>query len=131
MTGSGGSGALIGLVSVAGALILVCGLAFILLKLVQKMPGGMGGGGAGSPVKFLRSLPVGQRERVTLVAYRGEVFMLGVTPGGISLLARMDEEASPEGGAEAGDPRLAERFKAAMTAARRPSAAAGADAARD
>ena len=119
-----GTGAMIGVVAVLGALVLVCGLAFVLMKLVQRMPGGVGGG-AGSPVRFLRSLPVGQRERVTLVSYRGEVFMLGVTPGGISLLARMDEEEAPEE-AEAPDPWLAERFKAAMSAARRTPVEAGA-----
>ena len=114
-----GTAGMIGLVSVLAALILVCGLAFVVLKLVQKMPGGRGGGGAGSPVRFLRSLPVGQKERVTVIAYRGEVFVLGVTPGGISVLARMEEEAMPEGQeAPPANPWLAERFKAAMQAAR-------------
>ena len=125
MSGSAGA---IGLVSVLGALLLVCGLAFVVLKLVQKMPGGMGAmsTNAGSPVRFLRSVPVGQRERVTLISYRGEVFMLGVTQGGISLLARMDEEPLPE---EAEDgpaaPWLAERFKAAMQAAKRAEPLSG------
>lgn len=114
-----GTAGMIGLVAVLGALVLVCGLAFVLLKLVQKMPGGMGGGGAGSPVRFLRSLPVGQKERVTVISYRGEVFVLGVTPGGISVLARMEEEALPEGeDAPAANPWLAERFRAAMQAAK-------------
>lgn len=114
-----GTAGLIGVVSVLGALALVCALAFVLLKVVQKMPGGVGTG-SGSPVRFLRSLPVGQRERVTLVSYRGEVFMLGVTPGGITLLARMEEEARPDADdAPPADPWLAERFKAAMQSAKR------------
>ena len=119
MSETSGAAGLIGLVSVLGALVLVCGLAFVVLKLLQRMPGGMGGAGQGAPVRFLRSLPVGQRERVTLVSYRGEVFMLGVSPGGVTLLARMEEEATPE--PEEGrpaDPWLAERFRAAVDAAK-------------
>ena len=112
-----GAGALIGLVTVASALGLVLLLAFVTLKLLRQAPGMKGAGG--SPVRFLRSVPVGRGERVTLVAYRGEVFMLGVAQGGVTLLARMDEEAMPETEAPTASPWLAERFKAAMSAARR------------
>jgi flagellar protein FliO/FliZ len=37
---------------------------------------------------FVRALPVGTRERVVLLDHAGERWMLGVTAGGISLLAR-------------------------------------------
>ena len=43
-------------------------------------------------MEFVSSLAVGGRERVTLVRYRGEIFMLGVTAGSISLLARAEAE---------------------------------------
>ena len=113
-----GAGALIGLVTVAAALGLVVLLAYVTLKLLKAGPGMQGG--SGSPVRFLRSVPVGRNERVTLVAYRGEVFLLGVAQGGVTLLARMEEEPPPEGdAAPVQSAWLAERFKAAMSAARR------------
>ena len=49
-------------------------------------------GGRGLPeadaLRFVRALPVGSRERVVLMDHAGERWMLGVTAGGISLLAR-------------------------------------------
>jgi flagellar protein FliO/FliZ len=39
-------------------------------------------------LRFVRALPVGPRERVVVVQYRGEEWVLGVTAGGISLLGR-------------------------------------------
>ncbi len=113
-----GAGALIGLVTTLGALVLVLLLAFVTLRLLRHAPG-MQSGGAGSPVRFLRSVPIGRNERVTLVGYRGEVFMLGVAAGGVTLLARMEEEALPAGqGAPLASRPLAERFRATMEAAR-------------
>ena len=43
---------------------------------------------AGDALRFVRALPVGSRERVVLLDHAGERWMLGVTAGGISLLAR-------------------------------------------
>ena len=115
------AGALAGLLALLAALGLIGLLAFVLLRASRGLPGG--GGGAGAPVRFLRSVPVGRAERVTLVSYRGEVFMLGVASGGVTLLARMEEEPLPEAGeGPPASPWLAERFKAAMSAARRQDA---------
>lgn len=112
-----GSGGLASLVSVLGALLLLAGGAFFLLKGAKPFPGAQRNAAA-SPIKMVRSVAVGQRERVTLISYRGEVFMLGVTAGGISLIARMDEEALPEGEeAHIPTPWLADRIRAVLTPA--------------
>lgn len=118
-------GGVTGIIAVLGSTILVLGVAVFLLRLLSKLPIHGGGEGKGSPVRFLRSIPVGSKERVTLVAYRGEVFMLGVSPGSVSLLARLEEEAPPGDDAEAGEtasPWLVERFREALSRAKPPAA---------
>lgn len=40
------------------------------------------------PIRFLRALPLGQRERVALIEARGETMLIGITAGSITLLAR-------------------------------------------
>ncbi|MDT7837979.1 flagellar biosynthetic protein FliO [Aquabacterium sp. OR-4] len=49
---------------------------------------------AGAALHFVRALPVGARERVVLIDHAGERWMLGVTAGGISLLARLPQPAA-------------------------------------
>ena len=72
------------------ALAFVLLLAWGALHLLKRFQLGRGGGAAGAPeaLRFVRALPVGARERVVVVHYRGEEWVLGVTAGGISLLAR-------------------------------------------
>ncbi|KQW49659.1 MULTISPECIES: flagellar biosynthetic protein FliO [unclassified Roseateles] len=55
----------------------------------------------GDALRFVRALPVGTRERVVLLDHAGERWMLGVTAGGISLLARWPQPGRPEPGADA------------------------------
>lgn len=77
------------------ALAVVLGLAwgFIwLLRKWQDQQSGIGGRSTGQSIVFLRSLPLGQRERVTMILVQNEVLLLGVTSGSISLLARWPEE---------------------------------------
>jgi flagellar protein FliO/FliZ len=84
------------LVALAFVLLLAWG-ALHLLKRFQ--PGRGGAGGAPDALRFVRALPVGARERVVVVHYRGEEWVLGVTAGGISLLARTpvaEDAASPK-----------------------------------
>lgn len=89
------------------ALAFVLGLAWGFIWLLRKWQdqqnGASGDGAAEPPIRFLRSLPLGQRERVTLIAAHGEVILLGVCAGSISLLARWPEDetypnSAPEGG---------------------------------
>ena len=96
-----GFGAVISsIMAVVLSLGLVLGLAWgaiWLLKKVQDRQLGLDKDGSDrGDIRFLRSLPLGQRERVTLIELDGERMLLGVTAGGISLLARW-----PESGKEA------------------------------
>ena len=67
------------------------GLAFFSLKLLKRVQTGPA---SDDQIRYLRALPVGQRERLTLVAYRDQVFLLGVTAGQITVLDRRTR--SPE-----------------------------------
>jgi flagellar protein FliO/FliZ len=84
------------------ALAFVLGLAWAFIWLLRKWQDqqtGMSGDGANDrPIRFLRSLPLGQRERVTMISAHGEVMLIGVCAGSITLLARWPEEQSEEGG---------------------------------
>jgi flagellar protein FliO/FliZ len=85
------------ILAVVLALGLVLGLAWgaiWLLKKVQDRQLGIDKDNPGrGDIRFLRSLPLGQRERVALIEVDGERMLLGVTAGGISKLAHW-----PEGG---------------------------------
>ncbi|PXA87664.1 hypothetical protein DMC25_12375 [Caulobacter sp. D4A] len=104
--------AVLDLLTVALALAIVLGLAFFSLKLLKQVQAGPA---TDDQIRYLRALPVGQRERLTLVAYRDEVFLLGVTAGQITVLdrrARTPEEIAAE--ARAGEEA---RMRAARPAA--------------
>jgi flagellar protein FliO/FliZ len=77
------------LLAVILALAVVLGLAWIALRLLRRWNDHFQGGGEGNeqPIRFLRAMAVGQRERIALVEVRGEVMLIGITGGGISLLA--------------------------------------------
>lgn len=72
------------------ALAFVLLLAWVLIRGWRRVQGMTLGTGAadGEALRFVRALPVGARERVVLLDHAGERWMLGVTAGGISLLAR-------------------------------------------
>ncbi len=80
------------------SLALVLGLAWgaiWLLKKLQDRQLGVGGVANDSEnIKFVRSLPLGQRERVALIEINGERLLLGITAGGISLLARYGKSSA-------------------------------------
>ncbi len=79
------------------ATAFVVALAYVLLRLLKRYQtrGALGGDNADANIEFVRSLALGTRERVTVVRFRGELMMLGVTAGGISLLARWEEGDLP------------------------------------
>lgn len=79
------------------ALALVLALAYGALRVMRRMQLGTGGAGPAAELRFLRALPVGPRERLVMVAYRGEVLLVGVSAGGINLL-RGDPEVRREAG---------------------------------
>lgn len=82
------------------ALAFVLALAWAFIWLLRKwqdqQTGIMGDGVNDRPIRFLRSLPLGQRERVTMISAHGEVMLIGVCAGSITLLARWPEEKSDE-----------------------------------
>lgn len=80
---------LLQLASTVAALAFVLALAWVLLRAWRRLQPGAGPGGSeADALRFVRALPVGARERVVLLDHAGERWMLGVTAGGISLLAR-------------------------------------------
>jgi flagellar protein FliO/FliZ len=92
-------------VSAVGTGNLVLGLLFLLLLvigawwLVRRMGGLQFHGGAGA-MQVLAALPVGPRERVVLVSVGGQQLLLGVAPGRVSLLMKLEEplETATAGG---------------------------------
>lgn len=87
------------LISTVLAVAFVGVLAWIsiaLLKRLQHGRAGRDGASRAAELRFVRAMPVGAKERVVVLSYRGEEWLLGVTPGGISLLSR-DRPASGAG----------------------------------
>lgn len=81
--------ALSGLLGTIIALAVVLGLAWVSLRALRRWQDrGLGGsnGVAERQIRFVRALPVGQRERLVLIEAEGELMLVGVTSGSISLL---------------------------------------------
>jgi flagellar protein FliO/FliZ len=76
------------------ALIFVVVMAWLLLK---GLKGFHSQYGDGTRIKLLLTLPVGTRERLVVVNYRGQEYLLGITPGGVNLVDKLpaDEEKTP------------------------------------
>ena len=88
---------LLNLASTVLALSFVLALAWGLLRAWRRLQPGVGTAGSDTDaLRFVRALPVGARERVVLLDHAGERWMLGVTAGGISLLARWPLASEPE-----------------------------------
>lgn len=85
------------LLAVVFALIVVLALAWGAIRLLRTWQDRFQSGGedAGNPIRFLRAMPLGQNERVALIEARGEVMLVGITTGGITLLARWPEGDTP------------------------------------
>ena len=90
--------ALLDLLTVAVALTIVLALAFFSLKLLKRAQTGRPG--ASDEIRYVRALPVGPRERLTLVEYRDEVLLLGVTAGQITVIDRRPRPAEEPAAAE-------------------------------
>ncbi|MET1755803.1 flagellar biosynthetic protein FliO [Novosphingobium sp. RD2P27] len=83
------------LLAVVFALVLVLALAWGAIKLLRTWQDKFQSRGeeGGAPIRFLRAMPLGQNERVALIEAQGEVMLVGVTSGSITLLARWPEGA--------------------------------------
>jgi len=97
------SGGVSELLSGVLALAIVLALAWASLKLLKRMNLNLGAAPGAPGLKFLRALPLGPRERLVMVAYEGDVLLLGVTAGQVTLLDRRPEAsaAAPSAGASA------------------------------
>jgi len=79
------------LLSTLLALAFVGLLAWVSLAMLKRLQQGRllpGTRVDAGELRFVRALPVGAKERVVVMHYRGEEWVLGVTGGGISLLSR-------------------------------------------
>lgn len=87
--------ALADVLRVVAALGVVCALAWAAIWVMRRMQTQAASGpGAGGDLKFVRALPLGPRERLVEVTWRGEALLLGVTAGGVSLVRR-EREGEP------------------------------------
>lgn len=88
---------MLNLASTVVALAFVLLLAWVLIHGWRRLQtfGGMKPADDTEALRFVRALPVGARERVVLVDHAGERWMLGVTAGGITLLARWPNAHTP------------------------------------
>ena len=84
-----GSSGIASLATTALALVFVLALAWVLLRLLKRLQqrGGLGSAQADAP-QVLRSVGLGPRERLVTVRWRGREYLLGVTPGSVTLIDR-------------------------------------------
>jgi flagellar protein FliO/FliZ len=86
------------LLSTLLALAFVAVLAWVCIALLKRLQQGRmlpGQRVHGDELRFIRALPVGAKERVVVLHYQGDEWLLGVTAGGISLLSRSSLSAKP------------------------------------
>lgn len=85
------------LASLAGtilAVLLIIGLAYWFTKHVAGSGalGGFRAGAGNGQMKVLGQLSLGKDQRLAVVAVGAQFYLLGITPGGISLVAELTEE---------------------------------------
>lgn len=79
------------LLSMLLALAFVLVLAWVAIRVLKRLQYGPAKASDAEALAFVRAMPVGARERVVVMHYRGEEWVLGVTAGGISLLSRQPQ----------------------------------------
>lgn len=91
-----------GFVGMVIALAIVLGLAYVCLRFLRQWQERGLGGRDGEPsreLRFVRALAVGQRERLMLIEAEGELMLIGVAAGSVTLLRNWGTTA--EGRADA------------------------------
>jgi flagellar biosynthetic protein FliO len=73
-----------------GSLILVLGIAGVSLWALKKYGRGRLPGGGGGRLRIEETLALGDRRFVSILDVEGERFLLGLTPQGLALIARLD-----------------------------------------
>jgi flagellar protein FliO/FliZ len=79
-------------IALAFVLGLAWGVIWLLKKVQDRQLGVVEGASEARAIKFVRSMPLGQRERVALIEVGDETMLLGVTGGSITLLARWPDD---------------------------------------
>ncbi len=87
---------LLGLGVALAAVLALAWLAIWLMKRFQ-LASFARGAGAASDLRFVRALPLGPRERLVVVEWRGETLLLGVTAGSVSVVDRRPIEPARTG----------------------------------
>jgi flagellar biosynthetic protein FliO len=84
------------LLKVAVALVVVCALAYLALRLLRRIGSARRGSEA---LRVIEQCPLGPRQSLFLVEAAGRVFLLGSTDGGVTRLAEIDPSSlEPSGG---------------------------------
>lgn len=86
-----------GLLGTVIALGIVLGLAWVCLKFLRQWQDRGLGARPGEPdrqLRFVRALAVGQRERLMLVEAEGELMLIGVAQGSVTLLRNWGDGAA-------------------------------------
>lgn len=91
------SSGLTGLVQVISALAIVLAAIAAVAWLLRRI--GPLGQSAGNLIKVVATLPVSTKERLVLIEIQDEWLLLGVAPGRVSTLHRMDKPEQAPGGA--------------------------------
>ena len=100
MNGAVGTAAT-GLLGTFAALAFVLVLAWGALRLLRRFQDRATGATPGTPgpaLRFVRALPVGQRERVVVIEVDGERMLIGVSAASVSLLTRLAPAQPPATG---------------------------------
>lgn len=72
------------------------GVSLYALKYYMKGTGKGAGARGKNPVRVLNTFVLGQRKNLTIVEVAGEVFVLGITPGSVSFLTKLENNESVE-----------------------------------
>jgi len=73
-------------------LALAWGTIYLLRQWQDRTGAGSAAGGPDRSLRFVRALPLGPRERLVMIETDGELMLLGVTAGGVTVLTRWDSE---------------------------------------
>ena len=86
--------AVLGFLGMLIALAIVLGLAYVCLRFLRQWQDrgiARRDGGPERDLRFVRALAVGQRERVLLIEAEGELMLIGVSAGSVTLLRNWGE----------------------------------------
>jgi flagellar protein FliO/FliZ len=81
------------ILALAFVLAMAWGTIFLMKKWQDRQLDTQDGESADWTIRFIRALPLGQRERVALIEVRGETLLIGITGGSMTLLNKWAGDA--------------------------------------